>query len=193
MTSNHKSSQLSPRDGQQFEQLKPRSPGVFSQSIEREFSQIENDSIVDQERQRAIDVYYQMRVEERENPDLIRQRRQELIQKERQAQRRRAQQQRAMQRAQEMVQPKELPGEVSSDQPEAQHTEDFHRTVSEQLKIEAQQNVDYFCIKNEDNPKWNDQQSCQEFGMEALNFCKNRYKTTPNANFINCLKSRLKV
>lgn len=182
LTSNKRPGQLRSEDGQRFEQLKPRSPGKFSDSIEREFSQIENDSIVDLERQRAIKAYEQMRILDQQNPQLIEERRQRLIEQERQAQRRR--------REKELQSTPPQP-QVSQ---EVQVQEPFKkRSISEQLRIEAIQNVDYFCIQHEDHPKWSEQKSCQEFGMEALSFCKDRYKTRPNVNLINCLRSRLSV
>lgn len=173
----HKS-QYQPPEGR-LEQLKPRITPSKSPDIEEQFRNIEGESVVDIERQRAIDTYYQMRLEERENPQIIQERRQQMIREENL---------KATSR-QRPVQKQRTDQAVQVEGPPT--TQRVSREVEEITLIEAQQNIDYFCIKHEDRKDWNNYQNCQDFAEQALTECRQRFEQGEISNLVSCIKRSL--
>lgn len=167
-----------------FEQLAPRPPKQYSPTVEEEFQRIERDQVQELERTRAVENYYQMRLKDQEDPERIQRRREEMIARERE-------QQRLMRESTpSTVDQTPSPG-VQDDSVATEVT--VPTEIPQTAKIEAQQNIDYFCIQHEDRQDWSDAENCQEFGEKQLNYCRERYFSRNQSNFVQCVKQRLGV
>ena len=155
---------------QEFEPLKPRQTRNFSQNIEDEFHQIETYNIQEIERLKAVERYYQMRLEEQENPGIIEQRRRKQLRHE------------APQR----------PVQTKIYAPKQETTPKKNQEIPPEIKIEARQNIDYFCIENHSSPRWPNQEHCQEYGVKSLEQCKEQFYTQTSLDIVSCVKKKLR-
>lgn len=160
--------------GERIEQLRPRAPlKTYSDTVEEQFLKIEQDQVKELERQRAIETYYQMRLEDQQNPERIERRRRQLVEQERRE--------------------RPLPPPVQRVSSPKEEKDPLPKEVPRPVKIEAQQNVDYFCIQNEDHQKWSQNLSCHEFGEKQVNYCRDKYFSQSNFDLVQCVKRRLRV
>ncbi len=61
----------------------------------------------------------------------------------------------------------------------------------EELNIEIHQNLSYFCMKNRKSAKFSDQSECQNFTQNIFNECKEKYPVYRDRSPVKCVKERL--
>ena len=127
-----------------------------------------------QERQRLLDHYTRLRLEEQNNPEL----RQRRIRQQIQAERTRVQQNSSRQLRHE---------HQTSDRPQTLEVEKPlpEREISREQMIQAEQIIDYHCIQKHIK-------ECSDKKEEFYAQCEQRYLSHQVSNFITCIRSQLR-
>ncbi|MBC97175.1 MAG: hypothetical protein CME63_05460 [Halobacteriovoraceae bacterium] len=61
----------------------------------------------------------------------------------------------------------------------------------EELNIEIQQNLDYFCMKNRKSSRFSNQQDCKSYTENIFDQCKQQHPVYRDRSPVQCVKNRL--
>jgi hypothetical protein len=61
----------------------------------------------------------------------------------------------------------------------------------EEVMIEIEQNMTYFCMKNRNSPQFSEENSCQNYTQSILDTCNEKFPIYRDRSPINCVKNKL--
>lgn len=72
-------------------------------------------------------------------------------------------------------------------------TPSYPKKDPQEIMIEVEQNLTFFCMKHRKSSRFREENSCQLFTQEKLKECQDIHLETDNARLISCVKSRLRL
>lgn len=155
---------------------KNQGPKTYDQSVEDEFSSIENS-------QKDVLEYYR-RLRQKNWQSYKDQGRKGKVPYRQWRKQNRARHQRVIPRSSEPTPTKKL-APIPRPKPLA-------ASIVKEMKIEIRQYMSYFCMENRKSSRFDGNADCSAFTENILNECESQYKIISDRGLVNCVKKKLK-